>query len=614
MSGSEESVREPVREPSSPPEMTLGGIGGSPGIAVGQVVVVEGGRAGVVHRRIKGHQVEEELGRFDAAVEKTAAELREVAEKVRSRAGAAETSILEAYVLMVTDSTLREEIERRVRLDRQCVEWALDNAMYEMTAQLRDAEDAYLVERSHDFEFIRDRIMRALTGRGRSFVVPEGPEPVVLVAHDLSPAETATLSKDRVLGLVTEVGTRTSHTAILARALEIPAVVGARGVLDHVANGDTIGVDGVHGRVVLSPSEAALATLQRRAERYYAMTRGLRERRKDPAVTRCGTPIKLQANIELAVEANIALDHGAEGIGLYRTEFLYVDRRTLPDEEEQYATYRRVVERMAPLPVTLRTFDIGGDKFVSTFQLPREMNPALGLRAVRLGLERPEVFKTQLRAMVRASAHGEVQIMVPMVASIAEMHAVRELLAEAIEEVERAGHAHAEDIPLGCMIEVPAAAILASEFGRVSAFMSIGTNDLVQYALAVDRTSRELARLASYFDPAVVRLIDGVIQAGAARQRPVSLCGAMASDPLAAILLVGMGLRSLSMEASAIPEVKAALARVTLEEAKEAVVTAFTAITAQELEEGLAERFAPRLADLLDQGDVPVVPVSAPTG
>jgi len=245
--------------------MTLGGIGGSPGIAVGQVVVVEGGRAGVVHRRIKGHQVEEELGRFDAAVEKTAAELREVAEKVRSRAGAAETSILEAYVLMVTDSTLREEIERRVRLDRQCVEWALDNAMYEMTAQLRDAEDAYLVERSHDFEFIRDRIMRALTGRGRSFVVPEGPEPVVLVAHDLSPAETATLSKDRVLGLVTEVGTRTSHTAILARALEIPAVVGARGVLDHVANGDTIGVDGVHGRVVLSPSEAALATLQRRA-------------------------------------------------------------------------------------------------------------------------------------------------------------------------------------------------------------------------------------------------------------------------------------------------------------------------------------------------------------
>jgi phosphoenolpyruvate-protein phosphotransferase (PTS system enzyme I) len=334
------------------------------------------------------------------------------------------------------------------------------------------------------------------------------------------------------------------------------------------------------------------------------MTRGLRELRDEPAVTQCGAAVNLQANIELAIEANIALELGAQGIGLYRTEFLYVDRRTLPDEEEQYETYRRVVEIMAPRPVTLRTFDIGGDKFVSSFQLPREMNPALGLRAVRLGLARPDLFKTQLRAMVRASAHGIVRIMVPMVASIGEMRAVRGLLEEAIAEVDEAGAERAQSIPLGCMVEVPSAAILAGEFARIAEFLSVGTNDLVQYALAVDRTSRELAGLASYFDPAIVRLIHGVVQAGVEGERAVSVCGAMASDPLAAILLVGMGLRSLSMEASAIPEVKAALARVTLDEARDAAARAFAAATAQEVEQGLAESFAPRLADLLDEGEM----------
>jgi phosphotransferase system enzyme I (PtsI) len=588
------------RRSSLPPPTEVEGIGGSAGFAIGQAVIVDSGRAGVVHRRIKAHQADDELLRFKEAVEKTSQGLREVADKLRGKASAAETSILEAYVLMASDPTLRDEVERFVRIDHQCIEWALDTAISNMSRQLREADDPYLAERSHDFDFIRDRIMRALTGRGRAIVVPEGPEPVILVAHDLSPAETATLSKERVLGLVTEVGTRTSHTAILARALEIPAVVGARGVLEQIAHGDRIVVDGVHGKVTVAPSEEALVELQMRAERYYAVARGLRELKDERAITQDGTPVDLQANIELALEANIALDHGAQGIGLYRTEFLYVDRQSPPDEDEQYETYRRVVEVMSPLPVTLRTFDIGGDKFVSSFTMPREMNPALGLRAVRLGLSQPALFKTQLRAMVRASAHGAVRIMVPMVSNISELRAVRALLGEAVMEVDRAGHAHADYIPLGCMVEVPSAAILADEFAREAEFLSIGTNDLVQYALAVDRTSRELARLASYFDPAIIRLIKGVIQAGGFRQRPVSVCGAMASDALAAILLVGMGLRNLSMEASAIPEVKAALARVTLEEARDAAATAFEATTATELEQTLAERFAPRLADVLD--------------
>ncbi len=596
--GSDEGERS-----SSLPSIELDGIGGSSGFAIGQVLVVDDGRLGVAHRRIKAHQVEDELDRFRRAVAEASGELRDAAEKVRRERGAhgAEASILDAYILMVGDPMLARAVEREVQDEHHAAEWALERASDSLCAQLRSSGDAYLAERSHDFEFVRDRILRALTGQSQSILVPTG-EPVILVARDLSPAETATLTKDRVLGLVTEVGTRTSHTSILARALEIPAVVGVRGLLEHVASGDTIVVDGVHGRVIVSPTPALLEELQPRAERYYAAARELRELRDAPAQTSDGTVINLQANIELAPEARIAIEHGAQGIGLYRTEFLYIDRLDPPDEQEQYEAYRGVVETMAPLPVTLRTFDIGGDKFVSAIKMPTDMNPALGLRAVRLGLQQPELFKVQLRAMVRASAHGAVKIMIPMVASLSEFRAVRALLSEAVLEVDRAGQPHSDHIQLGCMVEVPSAAILADEFAREAEFLSIGTNDLVQYTLAVDRTSRELARLASYFDPAVVRLIKGVIQAGSFRKRDVSVCGAMASDPLAVLLLVGMGLRNLSMEASAIPEVKAALARVSLAEVQDAAVTAFEASTARELEQNLAERFAPVLADILDPG------------
>lgn len=579
----------------------LDGIGGSGGFAIGRAMVVATLRTGVTHRRIAHADIEHEVGRFDQAVSQAVEDLRAVTEKLRRGDSVmAETSILDAYIMMLGDPTLRDDVRDLIGLENQCAEWALEASVEVMCSQLRESEDPYLAERSHDFEFIRDRLLRTLAGQKEGVFIPEHSEPVVIVARDLSPAETATLNKSHVLGIVTEVGTRTSHTAILARAMEIPAVVGAVGVLGYVGDGDRIVVDGVHGKVIVNPSPELLDELEPRAERYYQVARGLRELRDEPACTRCGHPINLEANIELAREADIALSHGARGVGLYRTEFLYIDRKLPPTEEEQYQTYRTVVETMAPRPVTLRTFDIGGDKFVSAIKMPRDMNPALGLRAVRLGLEQPELMKTQLRAMVRASAHGPVRIMVPMVAALSEMRAVRALLSESVLEVDRAGHAHSDHIPLGCMVEVPSAAIMANEFAREVEFLSIGTNDLVQYSLAVDRTSRELARLASHFDPAVVRLIKGVIEAGALRQRSVSVCGAMASDPLAVILLLGMGLRNFSMEASAIPEVKAAMSRVTLAEAEDAASLAFEASTANELEQGLAERFAPRLIDILD--------------
>ncbi len=595
---------DPLEEPTVEVNRTtqLDGIGGSAGFAIGRALVVDSGRAGVVHRRITAAEAAEELARFDRGVALASAELEAVATRVKEEKGraVAETSILDAYILMLSDVTLRDDIEKEVRGSHKCAEWALETAVEAMCRQLRHTDDPYLAERSHDFEFVRDRLLRSLSGTNETPLIPETEEPVILVAQDLSPAETATLTKDKVLALVTSVGTRTSHTAILARALEIPAVVGVQNLLQHVGDGDTLVVDGVHGKLVVSPTQHMLDILQPKAEKYYEVARDLREHRHDPCQTSDGVSVSLLANIELAVEAEIAKNHGARGIGLYRTEFLYIDRKSPPTEDEQYEAYRSVVESMGKLPVTLRTFDIGGDKFVSAIKMPRDMNPALGLRAVRLGLEQPELLKTQLRAMVRASAHGRIRIMVPMIASLTEVRAVRALLSESVMEVDRAGHPHADTIELGCMVEVPSAAIMAEELAREADFLSIGTNDLVQYTLAVDRTSQELARLASYFDPAVIRLIKGVIQAATFRKRSFSVCGAMASDPLAAVLLVGMGMRDLSMEASAIPEVKAALSRVSLEEAEDAAGFAFEATTANELESGLKKRFGALLRDILD--------------
>jgi phosphotransferase system enzyme I (PtsI) len=593
------SQRSSEREPA----IVLDGIAGSPGLATGKAVVLDLRAQGVPRRHLPKSSADDEMERFDRAVRSASAGLREMADRVAASAARAESSILNAYILMVEDDVLRADVERRIRLDRMNAEWALDTAVNEMAGQLRDGGDPYLAERSHDFEFVGDYIQRAFAGKPGASSVPRLDAPSVIVARDLSPAETAGLVKDRVLAMVTEVGTRTSHTSILARALEIPAVVGVAGVLERVANGDTLLVDGHRGHVTINPTRAMLRTAAARSERLKAVARGLRESRDRPAATRCGVPIQIRANIELPAEAAIALDHGARGIGLYRTEFVYVDRQDLPSEDEQYEIYRSVVEQCAPLPVTLRTFDIGGDKFASAFQVPSEMNPALGLRAVRLGLARPELFLEQLRAMVRASAHGTARIMVPMISGLLELRAVRALLDRAIEEVDASGRRRAAEIPLGIMVEVPAAALLADLLAREAAFFSIGTNDLVQYTLAVDRTSREVASIASPYHPAILRLIRLVLDAGEQAGCPVFVCGAMATDPVAAALLIGMGVRELSMEASAIPEVKEAIGRVTLEQARRAAARALAASTSEESEQSVRDVLGPAFAELLRAED-----------
>ncbi len=591
----------PSSDQSMPRGVLLKGIAGSPGVAVGPALVVGDTRAGYVRRHVASAQIDDEIQRLAHAVEDAKRHIREVS--ARLPAGPLETNaILDAYLTMVGDPMLVERIEKKIRDERRCAEWAVALACEEIGKLFLPADangrDAYIVERRHDIEFVCDRLLRELTGDNQQ-VVPRLDQPMVVIARDLSPADTAGMVREPVIAFVTEIGTRTSHTSIMARALEIPAVVGAADALAMIRTGDTVIVDGLRGEVTINPSDITMEDARGRGARHLAFARGLLSARNQPCVTRDGEPVSLKANVELPAEAILALDHGAEGIGLYRTEFIYIDRTTMPTEDEQYELYRAVVEAVAPRPVTLRTFDIGGDKFASSFQLPAEMNPALGLRAVRLALSRPDVFLTQLRAMIRASAHGDLRVMVPMVASVQELREVRRLLLRAMQEVDSAGHPYAKHVPLGIMIEVPSAVVMADVLAREAEFFSIGTNDLIQYTLAIDRGNRSLAPLASPFHPAILRMIRQVARAASVHGVPVALCGAMASDPLAAVLLVGLGLRELSMEAAAIPEIKEALRRVTTSDCERAAEAALGLDTAEAVEELIAGVFAPGLFDLL---------------
>ncbi len=594
-------TRPPPSDASLPHGVVLKGIAGSPGVVVGSALVVGDMRAAYARRHVSTAQIEAEVERLMRAVEDAKRHLREVSARLPT--GPLETNaILDAYLTMVSDPMLIERVSKKIRVEKKCAEWAVAQASEEIAKLFAPPDaserDAYIAERGHDVEFVCDRLLRELTGDVKQ-IVPRLDQPVVVIARDLSPADTAGMVREPVIAFITEIGTRTSHTAIMARALEIPAVVGVADALSVVRTGDTLVVDGLRGEVVVNPSEIIILEARGRGARHLAFARGLLTARNQPCVTRDGEPVSLKANVELPAEAILALDHGAEGIGLYRTEFIYIDRRTMPTEDEQYELYRAVVEAVAPRPVTLRTFDIGGDKFASSFQLPAEMNPALGLRAVRLALSRPDVFLTQLRAMVRASAHGDLRIMVPMVASVQELREVRTLLGRAMTQVDEDGHSRAKHIPLGMMIEVPSAVVMADVLAREAEFFSIGTNDLIQYTLAIDRGNRSLAHLASPFHPAILRMIRQVSRAAAAHAVPVALCGAMASDPLAAVLLVGLGLRELSMEAAAIPEIKEALRRVTTADCERAAEAALALDTAEAVEELVAGTFAPTLFDLL---------------
>jgi len=591
----------PVASATSPSSITIEGIAASPGIVIGPALVIGNPNASYVRRAVSEGHADAEVQRFEDAVSRSKDVLIDLSERAAESESREHGAILEAYVVMCGDPMLAKKVAHYIRKELRCAEWAVASAGEDIANLFGPAGsvDEYIAERRHDIAFVCDRILRELMGEP-STLVQNLRRKTVVVAHDLSPADTACMAKEPVVAIVTEVGSRTSHTAIMARALAVPAVLGASHVLHTVKNGDLVIVDGLRGIVVVNPTAIEIEDAEERARRHDIHEKRVNAKRDEACKPKCGgATIVLRANLELPSEAIIAQERGASGVGLYRTEFLFVDRLTPPSEDEQFETFKTVIQTLAPHPVTLRTFDLGGDKFVSSFEVPPEMNPALGLRAVRLALTRPEILSTQLRAMVRASAFGPIRIMVPMVTTVQELRDVRALLEAAIADVRARGLACAESIPLGMMIEVPAAAMLADIFAREAAFFSVGTNDLVQYTLAIDRTNETLAAQATPFHPAILRMIRMVQAAADAGRIPVSLCGAMASDPMAAILLVGLGLRELSMESTSIGDIKETIGRFDLATMERVAVEALQCESAEAVEALLAQNFATELFDIL---------------
>lgn len=580
----------------------LHGIAASPGVAVGVALVLDRRRVSIPRRHIEADEAEREVQRLRDAVVSARRQLQEVRERLSPEAGE-HTLILDAHLLMLDDALLLDQAEAAIRTDLVNAEWGLRRTVENIKALFDRSGVDYFRERRSDVDFVGERVLREMMGAS-SPIAPlrEVQGPVILVAHELSPADTASLVNNDVLAFVTDVGTATSHTAIMARALSIPAVVGVADATREVATGDLVVVNGLRGVVTVTPDDAAAQEATDRGDRYQAFVRSLRHNRGDVARTRCGVPIALRANIELPAEAAVAKDHGADGIGLYRTEFLYIDRHQPPTEEEQYEVFRRIVEMMAPRRVTLRTFDLGGDKFSTAFRIPKELNPALGIRAVRLALREAEVFRAQLRAMLRAAAWGEVRVMVPMVSTLTELRAARAELDRARAELRARGEVFGE-VAFGIMVETPSAVTLADHLAREADFFSIGTNDLMQYAFAIDRGNEHVAHLARSLDPAIIRSIASVAREARAAGIDCAICGAMAGELLAVPVLLGVGVHELSVEPTAVPEIKEAIARVDLASAEELAREALTLGTADEVEALVRARFGERFADLLAAGE-----------
>lgn len=557
----------------------LRGMAVSPGISIGKALVYVKEAPEIPRRKIGEGEVEGEISRFHQALEEAKAELQEICQKARENIGEEEAAIFEAHIMMLEDPTLIEAVEKRIRSGLNA-EAAVKEAVDEISARFEAMESEYFRERAADVRDVGDRVIRKLLGLQTSLL--KLPKETIVVARDLMPSDTAQMDRQSVLGFATELGGKTSHTAILARALKIPAVVGISNLLESVSTGETIIVDGNEGLVVVEPDEATLRRYmeaKREYEEYQKMLMALKEL---PAETPDGRRVELAANVGNVDEVDGAVEAGAEGIGLLRTEFLYLNRETPPTEEEQYKAYRAIVERMKA-PVIIRTLDVGGDKPLPYIRMPEEANPFLGWRAIRLCLDEPELFKTQLRAILRASAHGKVRVMFPMVADIDEVREAKKLLREAMDELREEGVKFDESLEVGIMVETPAAAVMADVLAGEVDFFSIGTNDLTQYTMAADRTNNKVARIYNHLHPSVLRLIRMVVDAAHSKGRWVGVCGEMAGDPQAIPILLGLDIDELSMAPQSIPEAKHIIRSIKYKEAKRLAEKALAAATLEEV-------------------------------
>lgn len=561
----------------------LKGVGVSPGIGVGPAVVVRWTMPEVPHRVVPRTQVEKEVRRLRAAVRDVKRYLQDLKAKAEDRAGVDEARIFDAQVLMLEDKEFLASVANLIRENHLTAEKA-----YEFKAlEVRDAWAATgsprLKDRLTDLAGVAIRVIEHLMHRGSDELWEGITQPSVVVAKELAPGLTVQLDREHVVGLVSEEGTRTSHAAILAHSIGIPAVFGVAGAIDRIVPGTMLVMDGTRGTVLLDPTPHEIAEARARELRRRELAAQLEQVVSLPAVTTDGVRIVLRGNVDLPDEIAAAREHGAEGVGLLRTEFLITGHSALPSEVEQAEYFRRVAEAFPDHPVIVRTYDLGGDKLPAPFRAPSEVNPQLGWRAIRVCLDRPDLFRSQIRAALRAAVHGDVWLMIPLVTRLDELDRTRELVAEEAVQLEREGIAAATSLPVGVMIETPAAAILADRLAAEADFLSVGTNDLTQYTLVVDRGNARLADRFNPHDPSVLRLLKMVADAARAAGKPASVCGEMASEPLSAFLLIGLGYETLSVAPPALPLIKWTVRQVSAARARVAAEQALAARTADDV-------------------------------
>lgn len=535
----------------------LKGIGVSSGIAYGNVYLLERGKIPVNKRNIKAEQTEKEVNRFKNAVKTAIGELNAIKQSIPDDEVRKHSFIIDAHILMLQDDFFSKDVVDVIKRERVNVEWALDMVVSKFMASFEAIEDAYFRERAQDLKYIYDRLMRILVkGKSPTIEAKGKAERGIIVAHDLSPADTIQLNLNKISGFVTDVGGRTSHTSIVARALEIPAVVGAGNITSLVRDNDRIIVDGDEGIVIINPTPEVQREYISKQLRLKNIKKEFLRIAKLKSETKDGFKIKVGANIELIAEMDIVEKYGAQGIGLYRTEYIYLSRKTLPTETEHFHIYKKLAENKNLDYVTIRTLDIGGDKFVSHIEMTKEINPAMGLRAIRLCIKEVELFKSQLKGILRASAYGPLKILIPMISGLDEVRRTKEILKESMEELEQKNIDFNRDIEFGIMIEVPATCMISDILAKEVDFFSIGTNDLIQYTLAIDRINEYVSYLYEPLHPAVLRMIKHVVDVAHANEVEVAMCGEMAGEALYIPVLIGLGLDELSMNPYSVPKAK----------------------------------------------------------
>jgi phosphotransferase system enzyme I (PtsI) len=583
------------------------GIGASPGIVVGTVQLLRWEVPDIPHRIISDDAIPVELQRFHDAVERAKERLRQIRARVEKTAGHEEAAIFEVQLSILEDPDLKRGVEELIHQNIGA-EKAFDIQMIESRQRFEHSKSPMVRERVGDLTDVHIRVLTLLRGLPDHDPVdiPKGAS-AILVTRDLTPSLTVQLDRRSIVAIATDVGTRTSHVAILARSLNLPAIVGLRNATAQLRGGEQAILDGSTGLLGIDPSASEIDAFRERARQEAVAEEELRRLASLESVTADGVRVTLRANVDLPEEADLAASSGAEGVGLMRTEFLVLGRATMPDEDEQYRAYSRVVKAFDGRPVVIRTFDIGGDKLpIGGF--PTEPNPFLGWRAIRMCLDQPDLFRTQLRAMLRAAADGDLRIMLPLVVSVEEVQAARELLEDAARQLERRGVSVRRDVPLGVMIETPAAAVAADTFTRDSAvqFFSIGTNDLVQYTLAVDRGNANLSSRFTPLHPAVLRLIQRTVQVGEGAGLDVAVCGEMASQPLMAFALIGLGVRQLSVSPRSVPLVKRIVRGISVALAEEAAAAALASPSAAAAGRELRDRLRTAIPELVLEEGIPV--------